>query len=128
MGVNLMLLNWHKQRRRYFGGKANFSIVKMTDSATATGDWSDNNNESDLEGDEEPLFADDLEDIPPLPPPMSPLSEQRGQSSYVSCCVVGYGDFMIGGEAALQPKSRISMLQPDKQSGRVKRNHSDCDT
>jgi len=57
----------------------------MTDAGvTATGEWSDSNKESDLEGDEEPLFADDLEDLPPLPPPMSPLSERQIQSSNVS--------------------------------------------
>ena len=31
--------------------------------------------ESEMEEEEEPLFADDLEDPPPLPPPMPSLSQ-----------------------------------------------------
>ncbi len=74
---------------RYFGGKLDKRSVEtlksstevMTESVVA-GEWS-GSGESDGEG--EPLFADDLEDLPPLPPPMPSLSQLQDEAQVFYC-------------------------------------------
>ena len=79
----------HNLRRRCFGGKFSVGTVRTSETQregknmaeAAMAEWSGDSCVEEEEGEEEPLFADDLEDLPPLPPPMPSLSQLQAKSN-----------------------------------------------